>query len=74
MTSSPERRIVIRRQPDGSFTVNGDQGVPAFTMFVTEGWPQLQRLTQQHQAKDHFRVSADFHAFCETYGPPPQAD
>jgi hypothetical protein len=54
VTSSPERRIVIRRQPDGSFTVSGDQGVPAFTMFVTEGWPQLQQLTQQHQAKYHF--------------------
>lgn len=51
--------------------MSGDQGVPAFTMFLTDGWPQLKRLTQEHQARDHFPVSADFHAFCETYGPPP---
>jgi hypothetical protein len=64
---------VIRRQPDGWFTVSGDQGVTAFTMFITDGWPQLQRVTALHHAKDHFPETADYHAFCETFGPPPGA-
>jgi hypothetical protein len=71
VASALEPTIVIRRRSDGSFTVSGDQGVPAFTMFVSEGWPQLRRLTRDYGAKDHFPVSADFDAFCEMFGPPP---
>jgi hypothetical protein len=72
LTDQFERRLIIRRQLDGSFTVSGDHGLPAFTMFLTGGWPQVQALRQQHRAKDHFPVTADFDAFCKTFGRPPE--
>jgi hypothetical protein len=72
VTYPGERRFVIRRQQDGSFTVSGDQGLPAFTMFLTGGWQQVHALRQQHQAVDHFPVAADFQAFCAVFGEPPK--
>jgi hypothetical protein len=71
VTGEQESRIVIRRQVDGSFTVGGDQGAPAFTTFVTDGWQQIAQLRAELHATDHFPVSADYEAFCEEFGPPP---
>ncbi len=72
MAHPVEGRLVIRGQEDGSFTVSGDQGLPAFTMFLTGGWPQVHALRQEHQAVDHFPVAADFQAFCDAFGQPPR--
>lgn len=72
MSDPPEPRFAVRRQPDGSFTASGDQGLAAFTTPLTDGWPQVEQLRQQRAAVDHFPNSDDYRAFCETFGPPPQ--
>ena len=65
------QEVVIRRQPDGSWTAHPQPPLPATSSFVTRGWGEVAELRQAHDAVDRFPDSADYEAFVEQFGPAP---